>query len=766
MNEKAEKLKNEGNEHFKKGKYNEAIQSYRVAYALKPTDITLHSQIVTNMATCFYLQGEYHQGIEYLTNLVYPDIGANPKYIKGIWRIAQCYNATSQWSKAIEFAKQGLEIEPNNEHLQKELAYARQYFVEQEKKPLNSRKDFLEKLKLSKEVETFLNKTKLTQDFPDKVSEFLNLSNFKDLHKKFDKIEKLFEIWKFRPVTRPFLIPLLNRFALDSILTLKMIEKLGLQYIMADYIDELKDDELLGQALDLCNFFTAHGGENCRLPFAEIMVEKWIKIVVGKHLPVCKKHAISLIEHSIHFKPVQDRVLSSTNLSKFIDELIDYFEKISDDHHIISLLIRLYHKNAPICLDNAIWKLFRHPSFEARDMAHQGIFKWIASNHIAYNKKTFAHDFFEEVKKLTNNDYGMLLSYGKDKSDILNTISCTMELTKYIKELFTRLVSKPNYKDDQYVKNDYIEAGKFFVQQIKKCEILPLSGSVDCSTTMVPFKQFIEAVENTIPYLQKGGYEKEYMIIQAKILMTKGNYEACYYHSKKALSKFPNEIYFLYTSITGDYLRDDVSAKSYSETLENLKNHSNYLSHGYISQNICFRLAELTFALYNTTRDKKYLKESIAYFEKYLDITPDDKYRKGDYLSNYIDLRMLMEGPEFTMDKFKEIHAKFKPIDFWNEKFWGNSPANYHRHFVDYVQQKITFLRKCDENYKLHPVKEFHVCGSGCSHNIKDGLKSCNFCHNRSAKLKACGRCGLVNYCGKECQLKDWEKHKIDCKKK
>jgi len=41
----------------------------------------------------------------------------------------------------------------------------------------------------------------------------------------------------------------------------------------------------------------------------------------------------------------------------------------------------------------------------------------------------------------------------------------------------------------------------------------------------------------------------------------------------------------------------------------------------------------------------------------------------------------------------------------------------------------------------------------------------CNTCHRTAVdvKLKVCNRCHLTRYCGKECQLADWEVHKKVC---
>ncbi|XP_046573155.1 uncharacterized protein LOC124281171 [Haliotis rubra] len=40
---------------------------------------------------------------------------------------------------------------------------------------------------------------------------------------------------------------------------------------------------------------------------------------------------------------------------------------------------------------------------------------------------------------------------------------------------------------------------------------------------------------------------------------------------------------------------------------------------------------------------------------------------------------------------------------------------------------------------------------------------ACSVCERRSPKLKACSKCHLTPYCSKECQRKDWKRHKAWC---
>ena len=43
-------------------------------------------------------------------------------------------------------------------------------------------------------------------------------------------------------------------------------------------------------------------------------------------------------------------------------------------------------------------------------------------------------------------------------------------------------------------------------------------------------------------------------------------------------------------------------------------------------------------------------------------------------------------------------------------------------------------------------------------------ISVCNFCSKHSDTLKKCKRCGVAQYCGKECQVNHWQQHKLECK--
>ena len=46
--------------------------------------------------------------------------------------------------------------------------------------------------------------------------------------------------------------------------------------------------------------------------------------------------------------------------------------------------------------------------------------------------------------------------------------------------------------------------------------------------------------------------------------------------------------------------------------------------------------------------------------------------------------------------------------------------------------------------------------------------KVCEYCKKRPKtkedNLKVCSKCNITAYCNRECQVKDWENHKVICK--
>src|SRR4029079_5007205 len=62
------------------------------------------------------------------------------------------------------------------------------------------------------------------------------------------------------------------------------------------------------------------------------------------------------------------------------------------------------------------------------------------------------------------------------------------------------------------------------------------------------------------------------------------------------------------------------------------------------------------------------------------------------------------------------------------------------------------------------------ACSYDCRKQIKKRIKRygkvcyiCSYC--RESASEHCSKCKRVYYCSRECQTKDWTKHKLECKK-
>lgn len=56
--------------------------------------------------------------------------------------------------------------------------------------------------------------------------------------------------------------------------------------------------------------------------------------------------------------------------------------------------------------------------------------------------------------------------------------------------------------------------------------------------------------------------------------------------------------------------------------------------------------------------------------------------------------------------------------------------------------------------------------GCKCLKGYTTNSGVCAHCNVRKDKLLQCKRCKMVVYCGRECQVSDWPRHKLVCKEK
>lgn len=120
------------------------------------------------------------------------------------------------------------------------------------------------------------------------------------------------------------------------------------------------------------------------------------------------------------------------------------------------------------------------------------------------------------------------------------------------------------------------------------------------------------------------------------------------------------------------------------------------------------------------------------------------------------------------------IFDRYKQRSIWIEnelktkincyKCGGDNNPEFFLGMTFYQEKNTPILEKsacspeCYKGCKKEDNKEIKDAG------IKSELKtSCSVCRKFVDNIKKCSRCKTNVYCGKECQKKDWERHKASC---
>jgi DnaJ family protein C protein 7 len=84
---RSEALKKEGNDAYKGGKYDAALEAYRAALALDPANKNFNSRVLSNCAAVLFKQGKFGEAVSNSN----ASLAADESYVKAYCRRAECY---------------------------------------------------------------------------------------------------------------------------------------------------------------------------------------------------------------------------------------------------------------------------------------------------------------------------------------------------------------------------------------------------------------------------------------------------------------------------------------------------------------------------------------------------------------------------------------------------------------------------------------------------------------------------------------------------
>lgn len=113
----AERLKEAGNECFRRKVYREASALYQQALNVAPTDSTSRAVYYGNKAACSMRLSEFNDALQSCNEA----LKINNEYVKVLMRRCLVYEQLRQWENAMSDALRVLEIDPSHEVAKKSL---------------------------------------------------------------------------------------------------------------------------------------------------------------------------------------------------------------------------------------------------------------------------------------------------------------------------------------------------------------------------------------------------------------------------------------------------------------------------------------------------------------------------------------------------------------------------------------------------------------------------------------------------------------------
>lgn len=120
MVQKLDKMKEEGNGHFKAGRYQQAVDVYTAALEVDPLNKSTNSKILNNRAMCYSKQKQWQQAIQDCDKAIQLD----PSYTKARKTRAKALGEGGDWEEAVRAYKSIQEQNPEEPGIAKEVRNA------------------------------------------------------------------------------------------------------------------------------------------------------------------------------------------------------------------------------------------------------------------------------------------------------------------------------------------------------------------------------------------------------------------------------------------------------------------------------------------------------------------------------------------------------------------------------------------------------------------------------------------------------------------
>ena len=120
MVQKLDRTKEEGNQHFKSGRYQQAVDTYTQALDIDPTNKLTNSKLLQNRAMCHTKLKNYDAAIDDATKALELD----PSYTKARKTRAKALGESGNWEEAVRELKQVHEADPSDAGIAKEIRNA------------------------------------------------------------------------------------------------------------------------------------------------------------------------------------------------------------------------------------------------------------------------------------------------------------------------------------------------------------------------------------------------------------------------------------------------------------------------------------------------------------------------------------------------------------------------------------------------------------------------------------------------------------------